>query len=198
MDFNEKLVILRKEKGWTQEELAKLLYVSRTAVSKWESGRGYPGIESLKAIAKLFSVSVDELLSGDELITAAKTEAESKASAVIFGLFDCMAGLLMFLPFFGEKSGEQFLSVSLFALSNIPPYLKTAYIALIAISVLFGIAQLALQNLENSFWSRNKALLSVTINFIGIFIFLVSKQPYAGTFLLFLLVIKLIMLLKTR
>lgn len=44
-----------------------MLYVSRAAVSKWESGRGYPNLESLKAIAKLFSVTVDELLSSDEL-----------------------------------------------------------------------------------------------------------------------------------
>jgi transcriptional regulator with XRE-family HTH domain len=59
MEFNEKLQNLRKQKGLTQDELADLLFVSRTAVSKWESGRGYPNIESLKAIAKLFSVTID-------------------------------------------------------------------------------------------------------------------------------------------
>ena len=48
MEFNEKLQELRKSKGLTQEELAKELYVSRTAISKWESGRGYPNIDSLK------------------------------------------------------------------------------------------------------------------------------------------------------
>ena len=47
MEFNEKLQILRKQKGLTQEDLAEKLYVSRTAISKWESGRGYPNIESL-------------------------------------------------------------------------------------------------------------------------------------------------------
>ena len=52
MEFCEKLQELRKNKGLTQEELAQGLYVSRTAVSKWESGRGYPSIESLKEIAK--------------------------------------------------------------------------------------------------------------------------------------------------
>ena len=51
MEFNEKLQKLRTSEHLTQEELAEKLYVSRTAISKWESGRGYPSIESLKAIA---------------------------------------------------------------------------------------------------------------------------------------------------
>jgi len=69
MELNEKLQELRKQKGLTQEELAESLFVSRTAISKWESGRGYPNIDSLKSIAKFFGVTIDELLSGDELLT---------------------------------------------------------------------------------------------------------------------------------
>ena len=52
MEFHEKLQELRKDRGLTQEELAEALFVSRTAISKWESGRGYPNIESLKEISK--------------------------------------------------------------------------------------------------------------------------------------------------
>ena len=62
MEFNEKLQELRKGRGLTQEELAEELFVSRTAVSKWESGRGYPSIDSLKAISRYFSVTIDELI----------------------------------------------------------------------------------------------------------------------------------------
>ena len=61
MDFSKKLQELRNKKGLTQEELGNALYVSRTAVSKWESSRGYPNIDSLKAIAKFFDLTVDEL-----------------------------------------------------------------------------------------------------------------------------------------
>ena len=50
LEFHEKLQELRKSRNLTQEELAEELYVSRTAISKWESGRGYPSIDSLKAI----------------------------------------------------------------------------------------------------------------------------------------------------
>ena len=53
MELSEKLQELRKEKGLTQEELAEALFVSRTAISKWESGRGVPNIESLKAMVYL-------------------------------------------------------------------------------------------------------------------------------------------------
>ena len=45
MEFNEKLQQLRTGKNLTQEQLAEQLYVSRTAISKWESGKGYPNIE---------------------------------------------------------------------------------------------------------------------------------------------------------
>ena len=54
MEFNEKLQELRKSRSLTQEELAEALFVSRTAVSKWESGRGYPSIDSLKEISRFF------------------------------------------------------------------------------------------------------------------------------------------------
>ena len=68
MEFHEKLQELRKQKNLTQEELSEILFVSRTAISKWESGRGYPSIDSLKAIAEFFGVTIDELLSNRELI----------------------------------------------------------------------------------------------------------------------------------
>lgn len=83
MELSEKLQELRKEKGLTQEELAEALFVSRTAISKWESGRGVPNIESLKAISKFFSVSIDELLSGEEILKIADEDNKQKENSVI-------------------------------------------------------------------------------------------------------------------
>lgn len=77
MEFGEKLQELRKSRGLTQQELAEALYVSRTAISKWESGRGYPSIDSLKEISGFFSVSIDDLLSGEKLVSLAKKENQS-------------------------------------------------------------------------------------------------------------------------
>ena len=71
MTFGEKLKKLRNENRLTQDELAERLYVTRTAISKWETDKGYPNIESLKAIASFFSITVDDLLSSDEILTIA-------------------------------------------------------------------------------------------------------------------------------
>lgn len=102
MEFNEKLQELRKQRKLTQEQLAEALYVSRTAISKWESGRGYPSIDSLKEISRFFSVSIDELLSGEELLTVAQDDNKNKIQKfrdLVFGLLDCSVALYLFLPF---------------------------------------------------------------------------------------------------
>ena len=67
MTFGEKLKRMRSDNGLTQDELADKIFVTRTAISKWETDRGYPSIDSLKAISKLFSVSIDELISDDDI-----------------------------------------------------------------------------------------------------------------------------------
>ena len=122
MEFNEKLQELRKEKGLTQEELAQTLYVSRAAVSKWESGRGYPGIDSLKAIAKYFSVSIDSLLSGEEVLNIAEEDrknAKARMLGLICGLLDLSSLLYLFLPFFSMEANGEVATVSLLALSGV-------------------------------------------------------------------------------
>ena len=67
MKFSEKLKMLRKENNLTQDELAKKLYVSRTAISKWETDMGYPSLETLKQIAEMFNTSIDSLLTNQDL-----------------------------------------------------------------------------------------------------------------------------------
>ena len=103
MELHEKLQALRKQKGLTQEELAAQLYVSRTAISGF------------------FSISVDELLSGDELLTFAQQEqhqTHSRFRDQVFGLLDCVAGLMLFLPFFGQPTADAAQAVCLFSLTS--------------------------------------------------------------------------------
>lgn len=63
--FGDILVLLRKEKGLTQKDLADKLGVTDKAVSRWETGKNYPDIEVLKKLANVMEVSVDDLLEGD-------------------------------------------------------------------------------------------------------------------------------------
>ncbi len=66
MNFAEKLKELRKQKGISQEQLAEKIYVSRQAITKWESGNGIPDIENLLSISALFNESLDSLLSEEK------------------------------------------------------------------------------------------------------------------------------------
>ncbi len=59
------IAMLRKEKGWSQTELAERLGVTNKAVSRWETGRGYPDVELLPLLAKELGITISELLEGE-------------------------------------------------------------------------------------------------------------------------------------
>ncbi len=201
MEFHEKLQELRKRKGLTQEELAERLYVSRSAVSKWESGRGYPNIVSLKAIATLFSVTIDDLLSGDEVLTIAEEDYRQKETqfrSMVFGLLDFSIAMFFFLPFFGQNSDGMIHAVSLLSLTVTESYLQTVYFGIVIGMIALGILTLALQNCRQVFWMQNKEKLSFLLNAIGTLLFIISSQPYAAAYLLILLVIKVQILIKKQ
>ena len=199
MEFNKKIQELRKKKGITQEELAEAIYVSRTAVSKWESGKGYPSIDSLKTISKYFNVTVDELLSGDELINLAEetnSQKENSYRDLVFGLLDISTLIFLFLPLFKQNVNNAIQEVSLINLSEIAPYLKIGYYLLCLSIFIYGILTLALQNFSNKFSKKYKSNFSILLNIIGIILFIISQQPYPATLLLVYLIIKVLIYLK--
>ena len=181
---------LRKEKGLTQEELAEKLYVSRTAVSKWESGRGYPNIDSLKAISGFFSVTVDELLSPKT------SEKEKKISGdLICSLLDLCMSLLFILPLFAERAENGVMPATLLTLGG---YLRFIHIALTLAMIALGIAELALRECQHTIWMKNKYNLSLAAGVVVLLTFVVSLQPYAAVFAFILLAIKAIFMQKCR
>ena len=201
MEFNEKLQELRKQRGLTQEELAASLYVSRTAISKWESGRGYPNIESLKAIAKFFSVTVDELLSTEEVLTIAEEDSKRKEKHfrdLMYGLLDICIAMLLFLPFFAEDADGIIQGVSLIALGGVQPYLKTAYLAVVISMIVMGVLTLALQNCQWVAWLKSKTTISLVLGASSVLLLIISSQPYAAMFAFALLTIKALMLIKRQ
>ncbi|MGI6513961.1 MAG: helix-turn-helix domain-containing protein [Syntrophomonadales bacterium] len=201
MEFNEKLQELRKQKELTQEELAEILFVSRTAISKWESGRGYPSIESLKAISKFFAVSIDELLSGEELINAVEKDSRKRIKQMrdlIFGLLDCALIMFLFLPFFGQRDGDFIRQVSLLSLTEGQWFIKVAYLTVVLITIAWGIGTLALQNYHNEVWEKSKNTVSVLLSTFAVIIFMASLQPYAAFFTFVFLIIKGVLLIKRQ
>ena len=198
MEFNEKLQELRKQKNLTQEQLAEQLYVSRTAISKWESGRGYPSIDSLKEISRFFSISLDELLSSEEILTAAQEDSRQKITHfrdLVFGLLDSSLVIFLFLPFFGQREADRIREVSLLTLTNIEPYIKIPYFIIVFGLILFGILTLALQNYKAPFWNHNKNKISLGLSTVGSILFMISLQPYAAMFTFLFLVMKTLMLI---
>ena len=199
MEFNEKLQELRKQKGLTQEELAASLYVSRTAISKWESGRGYPNIESLKSIAKFFSVTLDELFSTDEVLAIAEEDSKQKEKHfrdLVYGLLDICIALLLFLPFFAENAAGIIQSVSLIALDGVQTYLKIAYLAVVIGMTVMGVLTLTLQNCQAVVWVKSKTTVSLILGAILVLLLMISSQPYASVLGFTLLAIKALMLIK--
>ena len=74
--IGKRIATLRKEKGWTQVELAEKLSVSDKTVSKWESDGGYPEISQLPVMANIFGVSIDYLMTGKTPESGADSSAE--------------------------------------------------------------------------------------------------------------------------
>jgi transcriptional regulator with XRE-family HTH domain len=83
MNFSQKLQLIRKNKGYTQEELAGKLDVSRQAVAKWESGQVYPDISNLIQISKLFNVTVDYLVKDQECVVSCSDDKMSDINRLV-------------------------------------------------------------------------------------------------------------------
>lgn len=197
-ELGEKLKQLRLKNNLTQEELAQKLFVSRTAISKWEQGRGYPNIESLKAISYLFKIPVDDLLSGDELIILAENENRKRTGSMrdlIYGILDIMMVLFYFIPMFGKQETDMVILVSLNGL-DLPSYMLLMYHCMVGAMILYGIITLAMQNVQFPLWIRYKNYGSVVLNILTLVGFIVSRQPNASIFVFVLLIIKVILLMK--
>ena len=199
MEFGEKIQKLRNQNKWTQEQLAEKLYVSRTAVSKWESGKGYPNIDSLKDIAKLFNKTIDELLSSEEIIDIAKIENRSnikRANNLIYGLLDIISVLFIFLPLYAHRTENFVYSVSLISTNDISNIIKISYIGILSILSLIGIAELVLNFIDNKKIQRIVNSISLMVETFAILFFAISRQTYLTAIIFIILIIKITIIIK--
>ncbi|MBR0402578.1 MAG: helix-turn-helix transcriptional regulator [Lachnospiraceae bacterium] len=200
MEFGEKLQKLRKDRGLTQEELAEALYVSRTAVSKWESGRGYPGIDSLKEISRFFGVTIDGLMGADEILSAAEQEKErlvGRYTSFICSALDILTVILLFIPVFGNGDAAH-SAVSLTGLTAVSPWVRIFFTVVIIVTVLNGVCGAVISRLDRPAWNRHRLLTGIGLSVIGTAVFLMTRQPYAGILCLAVLVIKITLLLRGK
>ena len=201
MEFNEKLQKLRTRENLTQEELAEKLFVSRTAISKWESGRGYPSIDSLKAISEFFHITIDELIGGEEMVTLAEQDirkSNKKYTALICGILDCLVVLLFLLPIFGNGGGNCGSSVGLLSITGVGAWLKIIFIVVTALTMANGFCTIVVSNFDKPVWNRHRIATGIVLSIIGTVVFILARQPYARVFWLCLLLIKGFLILKKQ
>lgn len=199
MEFGKKLQKLRNNNNWTQEQLAEKLYVSRTAVSKWESNKGYPNIDSLKDISKLFNVTIDELLSSEELIDMASNENRSnikKVNNLIFGLLDIISILFIFLPIYPKRIDDFVYSVSLISINDIGNNIKMSYIVILLILSIIGIVELILNFIDDKY-KRIVNMISLVIETFSVLFFAISRQSYLTVIVFAILIIKISIVTKS-
>ena len=199
MEFGEKLQELRKTRNLTQEELAESLYVSRTAISKWESGRGYPSIDSLKEISCFFDVTIDELLSSEKLISIAKKENElnlQKLYNIFFGVSDLFAIFLIVLPLYPNTISGYVYSINLLSYAEGSALNLAIHWALFL--TLFGLGflkvlltQLGNHNLQNAIRNTSLGISILTVLYLS-----VAREPYAIIVAFLLFAVKVLLFLK--
>ena len=199
MEFHEKLQELRKNRRMTQEELAEVLYVSRTAVSKWESGRGYPSIDSLKEISKFFSVSIDDLLSGEKLLSIAEKENKSNIRNIcdlLFGVVDLCSFMLILLPLYPNTVDGFVYSVNLLAYTETTPFNRAMYWFLFGFLIMIGGVKILLTKLGIEEKHKMMTGISMLLSIVMVLLLAMAREAYAIMLAFMLLVIKGVILLK--
>lgn len=199
LEFGKNLQELRKSRGLTQEELAEALFVSRTAVSKWESGRGYPSIDSLKEISKFFSVTIDDLLSGERLIYIAEKENKSnvrKICRLLLGMTDLLSFILIVLPLYPRTVDGYVYAVNLFAYTETTAFNRMVYWIMFSGLVAVG----GLNLLFTYFHSGKDKIMtacSVGISILTVIILALAGETYAILVTFLFLLIKGALLLTS-
>ena len=199
MEFNEKLQELRKNRGMTQEELAEVLYVSRTAISKWELGRGYPSIDSLKDISKFFSVSIDDLLSGEKLLTLAEKENKSNIRNMcdlLFGIVDLCSFILIILPLYPNIVDGFVYSVSLLNYTQTTGLNKTICWVVFSLLVIIGLAKVIFIKTKAEKCSKILMEISISISALIVIFLAITREVYAVVVVFLLLIIKGVIFLR--
>ena len=181
------------------EELAEALYVSRTAISKWESGRGYPSIDSLKEISKFFSVSIDDLLSGEKLMSIAEKENKSNIRNIcdlLFGIVDLMTITLVILPLYPNLVDGYIYSVNLLAYTQSTLFNRTVYWVMFVALIVLGGLKVILNQMKIEKGRKIITDISIVLSIITVLFLAMTREAYAIAMAFLLFIIKGMLVLK--
>ena len=201
MEFHEKLQELRKSRGFTQEELAEALFVSRTAISKWESGRGYPSIDSLKQIAGFFSVTIDELLSGEKLLSIAEKENQSNMQnlcRMLAGAIDLFYFLLIVLPLYSKSMDGFISSVNLIAYTETTAFNRMIYWGMFLALIVIGMLEIALVQLKITKAHKIQLAVSMLLSILAVLFLALTGETYATALAFLLFILKVFLSIKGK
>lgn len=136
--LSEKLYKLRKDSGFSQEQLAEQLGVSRQAVSKWESGTAIPESDKLIAISNYFGVSIDYLLKDDEenRIKTTSNKSDEEKAKMIIGIMTCIVGISAMILWgiisvFSSEASHQISNSSMITIDGNGIFLVACVVAII-------------------------------------------------------------------
>ena len=201
MEFNEKLKELRNSKGLTQEELAAAVFVSRTAISKWESGRGNPSIDSLKEISSFFSITLDELVSGEKILSIAKKENQIRLQNtynLLIGVIDLCYFMLIVLPLYPKTMGLYIASVNLFNYAETSVFNQRIFWALFLLMMLNGLTEIILTKLKDRCMYSKIVGINMVLSILAVIFLSLTGETYATALAFLLLALKSVLYIKGR
>lgn len=162
MKFCEKLQKLRKEKGYSQEQLADMLDVSRQSVSKWESGTTYPEMDKLLMLCKIFNITLDDLTNDEVTDTTIKEKNKGTFNNVIYAVLEMIS-----------KSVEMFKNMNKKELSKCISELIIVVILLMFCAIPFSYVDDLARNIFINFGSKAFSIMFSIWKFFTSIIYLV-------------------------
>lgn len=162
MKFCEKLQKLRKEKGYSQEQLADLLDVSRQSVSKWESGTTYPEMDKLLSLCKIFNVSLDELTNDEITDKNIMDKKKNNFSNIFYAILDMI-----------NKSIEMFKNMSKKELAKCITELIILFVILLVLKIPFNYINASVRDIFINFSPKAFDILNSIWLFLSNVIYLI-------------------------
>ena len=201
METKNIILKLRTEKGMSQDELADKIMVTRQAVSRWENGRGYPSIDSLKEISSFFSVTIDELLSGEKLLSIAEKENKTNMQNlcnILMGAIDLFHFLLIVLPLYPKSMKEYIASVNLFGYTETSAFNRIVYWVLFFLLMLIGTAEIIVTQLKIEKVYKMVIVFSMLLGIAAVLFLALTGETYTTALAFLLLVLKAGLYMKGR